>query len=119
MVAFLRMQVEAPALKGFFRMLLLSVLVDRPLHGYAVIEALKQGSGGQFKISEQAVYPALHRLEHQGLVSSTLSGFDGRTRRTYSITPDGRERLKAEWRTWGEFSAVVAKLAGGGRATVD
>jgi PadR family transcriptional regulator PadR len=104
------MQVDAPALKGIFHMLLLSILVDSPLHGYAVIDALKQGSCGQFQISEKSVYPALHRLEHQGFVGSSTSLVNGRTLRTYSITPEGRRHLKAEWRAWEEFSAVVAKL---------
>jgi PadR family transcriptional regulator len=109
------MQVETPALRNLFSMVLLSLLACRPLHAYAIIDTLRQGSRGQFKVSEQAVYPALHRLDHLGLVSSSLSMVNGRTRRTYSITPAGRDRLQAEREAWVEFVAVVAELTVGGR----
>lgn len=86
-VASLRMQLEAPALKGLFGMLLLSILADRPLHAYALIDALQEAGRSQFEFSAQSVNPALHRLEHLGLVSSVMSVVNGRKRRTYSITP--------------------------------
>jgi DNA-binding PadR family transcriptional regulator len=110
------MQVEAPALKGLFNMLLLSILADRPLHAYALIDALEQAGRGQFHFSAQAVYPALHRLEHLGVVSSSLSAFSGRTRRTYSITPQGRDQLTADWKAWEEFTAAIAALIDSRRA---
>ncbi len=115
----MRMQVEAQALKGLLNMLLLSVLAERPQHAYAVRDALRQGGGGQFRVAESAVYSALHRLEHLGLVSSSLSLVDGRTRRTYSITPAGQDQLDVDWKAWEEFSTVIAKLVTGGRPTLE
>jgi DNA-binding PadR family transcriptional regulator len=58
----------------------------------------------------------LHRLEHLGLVSGSLSVFSGRTRRTYSITPQGRDRLTADWKAWEEFTATVTALIDSRRA---
>jgi len=74
-------------------MLLLAVLADRALHGYAIVEALRQSGSDRFEVSERAVYPALHRLEHQGLVTSSWAVVNGRSRRTYEITAVGRDRL--------------------------
>lgn len=100
------MQVEAQALKELLNMLLLAVLADRSLHGYAVVDALKQ-CGHQFEIAERAVYPALHRLEHLGLVTSSWSVVGGRSRRTYGITTAGRDRLHSDRRVWEEFATAV------------
>jgi DNA-binding PadR family transcriptional regulator len=97
-------------------MLLLFVLADGPLHASAIIDALSEAGQGQFQVASAAVYPALHRLEHLGLVSSSLALFGGRTRRTYSITPQGREQLDADWKVWEEFTAAVAALAADRRA---
>jgi PadR family transcriptional regulator PadR len=108
------MQVETPALQGLFYMLLLSVLADRPLHAYAIIDTLEQASRGQFQFSAQSVYPALHRLEHLGLVSSSMSVFSGRKRRTYNITPQGRDQLTDDWKAWEEFTAAIAALVDSG-----
>lgn len=109
------MQVEAQALKGLFHMLLLATLVDSPLHAYAIQQALRR-CGGHFRVSDNSVYTGLHRLEHRGLVSSSLSVVNGRTRRTYSITPAGEHQLEADWEKWEEFTEVVRALVGGPRA---
>jgi PadR family transcriptional regulator len=104
------MQIEAPALKGLFYMMLLSILADQPMHAYAITATLQQGGRGQFQISDQSVSPALHRLEHLGLVSSSVSVVDGRTRRTYSITSEGRDQLAADVKGWEQFTAAIAAL---------
>src|SRR5437762_2472077 len=61
-VAFLRMRAEAQALKGHLDVLLLAALEAGPRHGYAVKEALREGSGGRFDLPTGTVYPALHRV---------------------------------------------------------
>ena len=91
-------------------MILLAVLAGRALHGYAVIAALRDGSGGRFELSEGAVYPALHRLEHLGLITSSWSVVDGRHRRVYRLTPAGRDKLSADRRAWLDFVAAVNGL---------
>ena len=80
-------------LRGHLDAVLLAVLADRPVHGYAVIEALRQRSGGAFDLAEGTVYPALHRFEREGLLSSTWHPEAGRPRRVYALTPRGADAL--------------------------
>ncbi len=65
-------------------------LEDGPRHGYAVKEALREGSGGRFDLPTGTIYPALHRLEEAGLIAGSWSTVDGRRRRTYQLTAAGR-----------------------------
>ena len=68
-------------LKGNLDLLLLSVLSSGPAHGYAIISALRDRSGGTFDLPEGTIYPALHRLEDAGLLVSTWDRAQGRRRR--------------------------------------
>lgn len=101
---------KAEALKGHLDALLLAVLEDGPQHGYAVIDALRAGSGGTFDLPTGTVYPALHRLERAGLVRSRWDVVAGRRRRTYELTPAGTQALHAERATWTRFSTAVSAL---------
>jgi len=99
-------------LKGHLDPLVLAVVADGPVHGYAVIEALKRRSGGAFALPEGTVYPALHRLERAGLLASAWTVAEGRRRRVYRLTAKGRRRLDAGRREWRSFArAVEAVLA--------
>jgi PadR family transcriptional regulator PadR len=104
---------EAQALKGHLDMLLLAALEAGPRHGYAVKEALREGSGGRFDLPTGTVYPALHRLEEAGLISGSWSVVEGRRRRSYRLTTAGRRRLAGERANWQEFSAAVVALLHG------
>jgi DNA-binding PadR family transcriptional regulator len=92
--------------------MLLASLEAGPRHGYAIIEALRAGSGGQFDLPTGTIYPALHRLERAGLVQATWAEAGGRRRRVYELTADGRRALDTERGTWREFSAAVTALLG-------
>jgi DNA-binding PadR family transcriptional regulator len=96
-------------------LLLLSVLARGPAHGYAVISALRAGSDGTFDLPEGSVYPALHRLERDGLLASRWSQADGgRRRRCYEITAAGAAALaakRAEWRTFARGMQAVLRWA--------
>ena len=94
-------------------MLLLAALSDGPRHGYAVKEALREGSGGRFDLPTGTVYPALHRLEAAGLIAGSWSVVDGRRRRTYRLTAAGRRRLVADRAGWRDFAAAVTALLEG------
>ena len=107
------MKAESQALKGHLDVLLLATLSDGPRHGYAVKEALRDGSGGRFDLPTGTVYPALHRLEDAGLITGTWSIVDGRRRRTYRLTAAGRRRLAADRANWREFAAAVTGLLDG------
>ena len=98
---------KAEELKGHLDGLILSVVSRGPLHGYAVIEALKARSGGQLALPEGTVYPALHRLEDDGLLKSEWSTASGRRRRVYSITRRGEKELGASRERWRLFANTI------------
>jgi DNA-binding PadR family transcriptional regulator len=97
-------------LKGHLDGMLLAALEPGPRHGYAIMEVLRAGSGGQFDLPTGTVYPALHRLERAGLVQAAWSEAGGRRRRVYELTPAGRRALDTERGTWRDFSAAVTAL---------
>jgi DNA-binding PadR family transcriptional regulator len=99
-------------LKGHLEMLLLSVLEDGPLHGYAMVERLRRRSAGVFQLPEGTIYPALHRLESAGLLVSEWSRHDGRRRREYVLSDAGREALAARTDEWTAFSDAVNSVIG-------
>jgi len=107
------MKPEAQALKGHLDGLLLATLADGPLHGYAVKDALREGSGGRFDLPTGTVYPALHRLEAAGLISGSWSVADGRRRRSYRLTPAGQRRLAEDRVNWREFATAISALLEG------
>lgn len=99
---------RAETLKGHLDGLVLAIVAAEPLHGYAVIERLKERSGGAFDLPEGTVYPVLHRLEADGLVTSAWANASGRRRRVYRITRRGRTALDTRREEWGRFSRAVA-----------
>jgi len=101
---------RAEALKGHLEGLLLAALEAGPRHGYAVIQTLRDGSSGQFDLPTGTVYPALHRLEAAGLVSSGWSVVSGRRRREYQLTDSGCRALAGQRSAWQEFSGAVSAL---------
>lgn len=98
---------RAETLKGHLDALILAVLADEPLHGYAVIEKLRTRSEGAFDLAEGTLYPVLHRLESDGLLSSAWSQASGRRRRVYRLTRRGRSALERQRAEWSGFAAAV------------
>lgn len=103
---------RAEQLKGHLDLLLLSVLARGPAHGYAVIAALRDGSSGAFDLPEGTVYPALHRLESEGLLASSWGDAGGRRRRVYRLTGAGAAALRARRREWETFAGSVRAVVG-------
>lgn len=101
------------ALKGHLDLLLLSVVATGPKHGYAVIEALRSASDDAFDLPEGTVYPALNRLEREGLLGSDWSVVQGRRRRTYHLTGAGRQALAEQRSGWEAFVVAVNQVVGG------
>jgi PadR family transcriptional regulator PadR len=97
---------KAEELKGHLDGLVLAVVAGDPKHGYAVIEALKQRSGGKLDLPEGTIYPVLHRLESNGYLSSTWSTV-GRRRRVYRLTRRGERELGDKRARWREFATTV------------
>jgi PadR family transcriptional regulator, regulatory protein PadR len=104
---------RAEVLKGHLDGLLLATLEAGPRHGYAVMEAVRAGSGGRLDLPTGTVYPALHRLERAGLIRSRWSTAAGRRRRSYELTAAGVRALAAERSQWREFSGAVSALLEG------
>jgi PadR family transcriptional regulator, regulatory protein PadR len=82
---------RADVLKGHLDLLLLAIVEDGPHHGYAVIEELRRRTDGAIDLPEGTIYPALHRLERAGLLTSAWSEVNGRRRRTYTRQSEGRK----------------------------
>jgi PadR family transcriptional regulator, regulatory protein PadR len=96
--------------KGHVELLLLSVLGNGPSHGYGMVDALRARSEGAFDLAEGTVYPALYRLERQGLVRSSWE--DGRTRRrrVYRLTRKGSAELRRERDAWERYAEAMQAL---------
>lgn len=92
--------------------MLLAVVDESPLHGYAVIERLRERSAGGFDLPEGTVYPALHRLEGAGLLRASWSNTGGRRRKTYSLTRKGRAALDRRRADWQAYSRAVGAVLG-------
>jgi DNA-binding PadR family transcriptional regulator len=98
---------------GHLDLLLLAALRGEPRHGYAVMEHVRTASGGRFDYPEGTVYPALHRLEADGMLKSRWSEVDGRRRRVYELTAKGSTALDSRRRDWERFSQSVAAVLEG------
>jgi PadR family transcriptional regulator len=101
------------AVKGHLDLLLLAELDRGPSHGYALIERLRQRSAGAFDFPEGTIYPALHRLEKGGLLTSRWSTGVARRRRIYSMRRRGRTVLEDQLREWRLFARAVERVVGG------
>lgn len=98
-------------LKGTTELLVLSVLEDARLHGYEIAQRIRESAAG-LALSEGALYPTLHRLEHRGaLTASWGAGEGGPRRRYYEITEAGRAQLAASRAEWDRFVAEVGAVA--------
>jgi PadR family transcriptional regulator PadR len=102
----------ADLLRGHLDGLLLAVLADAPGHGYELGQRLTHRSGGALGVPEGSLYPALHRLERGGLVTSSWSTGDGRRRRVYRLTRAGRRAVTRSRTEWRAFSVAVERVLG-------
>ena len=97
-------------LRGHLDALLLAALAIGPTHGYGVIGRMRHTSGGELELAEGTVYPALHRLEQEGLLSSATELSQGRQRRVYALTETGERALADRRSEWRRFSTVVTRM---------
>ncbi len=101
-------------LKGHLDAMVLAALEGGPAHGYAIIEAIRSRSGGTFDLPEGTIYPALHRLEQAGLLSSSwITSPNRRKRRVYALTRAGTGRLSEGRKAWSKFAKAVESSLGG------
>lgn len=96
--------------KGHLDLLLLGALETGPAHGYAIIRRLRDLSDSFFDLPEGSVYPALHRLEREGLLKSSWEQ-GSRPRRRYALTRRGKAELARQRHGWKAFSRAVNSVA--------
>lgn len=90
--------------------LVLAILARAHSYGYAIIQEVRELSGGALEWSEGMLYPVLHRMEDQGLIESFEErGDNGRKRKYYRLRPDGRRALAEERRQWDAVHAALTR----------
>lgn len=97
-------------MRGHLELLLLATLARGPAHGYLLIRRVRDRSGGTFALAEGSVYPALHKLERERLVSSRWSTGLKRRRRVYRLTRKGRKTLEEERREWRLLARAISAV---------
>ena len=99
-----------PILPGTLDLLILKAVSLGRLHGYGVLLRIEQISGGGLLIQQGALYPALYRLEHQGLIESEWGTSDNNRRaKYYRLTRTGRQRLGEETANWNRVAQAMAR----------
>jgi PadR family transcriptional regulator, regulatory protein PadR len=99
---------SAELLQGTLDLLILKVLCLEPMHGWAIAQRIRQLSQEVLRVNQSALYPALHRLEHQAWIEAEWGESENNRRaKYYSLTKAGRARLQAEEQSWGRLSAAV------------
>ena len=95
-------------LQGTLDLLILKAVSLGPLHGYGVLLRIQQISNDALQIQQGSLYPALYRLEHQGLIASQWGESENRRKaKFYRLTAAGRRRLQEEVAYWKRFSEAI------------
>ena len=102
---------KAELLQGTLNMLILKALSLGPLHGYGVIQRIRQMSDEMLSVEQGALYPALYRIEQKGWVSSKWDVNEtGRKAKFYRLTPAGRRQLAVEEESWNLLALAIMKV---------
>ena len=100
---------QADLLPGTLDVLILKAVSLGPLHGYGVLLRIEQITRGALLVEQGALYPALYRLEHQGLLDTEWGTSDNNRRaKFYTLTAAGRKRLREEMDSWNRLAAAMA-----------
>jgi len=104
---------QAQILPGTLDLLILKAVSLGPLHGYGVLLRIQQISGGALLIEQGALYPALFRLVHQGLLKASWGTSENNRRaKFYELTATGRKRLREEADSWTRLVSAMAAALG-------
>jgi transcriptional regulator len=102
---------QAEIMKGTLDLLVLKTLELEPRHGVGVADRIRQITNGTFVVRPGSLFPALHRLEEAGWLSSLWEPSENNRRaKYYSLTSGGRAKLKTEQRDWGRQVAAIARI---------
>jgi PadR family transcriptional regulator, regulatory protein PadR len=108
------MSVNKELMKGSTVILILSLLDRKPMYGYEMAKEMERLSSGLFTMKEGTLYPILHGLESDRDVETYWSETEGRKRKYYIITEQGRRKLGEKKREWSLFSSTVDRVLGEG-----
>ncbi len=98
-------------LQGTLDLLILRTLQTGPMHGWAISDRIQQISQDVLQVNQGSLYPALHRLEHQGWIKAEWGVSElGRRARFYRLTAAGRKQLDHETDAWSRFTAAIGRV---------
>jgi PadR family transcriptional regulator PadR len=98
-------------LPGTLDLLILRTLQTQPLHGWAISERIEQISQDVLQVNQGSLYPALHRLEHQGWIEAEWRVSElGRRAKYYQLTAAGRKQLTVEARAWERMATAIGRV---------
>jgi transcriptional regulator len=98
-------------LQGTLDLLILKTIAREPLHGWGIAKRIQLLSRDVLSVGQGSLYPALHRLEHQGWIVAEWKDSDlGRTAKVYSLTREGKKQMQRELENWDRLSSAVQLL---------
>ena len=98
-------------LQGTLDLLILKTLALEPMHGWGIVLRIQQISGDVLQVQPGSLYPALHRLEHQGWIGAKWADTEaGRRAKYYSLTRSGERQLARETRNWERVAGIIGRL---------
>ena len=99
---------QTDVLQGTLDLLIMRTLAPEPMHGWAIAQRIQQISDDLLRVQQGSLYPAVHRLEHQGWITAEWGASENNRRaRFYALTKAGRKQLEAEVEKWERLSAGV------------
>ena len=105
------MQIDRQFLKGSISLLLLNLLSRGEMYGYEIFQEASRRSGNAFEFKEGTLYPALHQLEKKGQIRSAWrTAENGRERKYYSLTPEGRKAAAEYEKQWQHLTGAIAAV---------
>lgn len=105
---------KSDLLQGTLDLLILRTLSDGAMHGWGISQRIQQISKDVLQVNQGSLYPALHRLEQQGLIEAEWGNSENnRQAKYYQLTRDGRRQLAEETRNWERISTAVARVLAG------
>src|SRR5580698_7186344 len=100
-------------LQGTLDLLILTVIALEPMHGWAIANRIRQMSKEALQVGQSALYPALHKLEHQGWIKAEWKVSENNRRaKYYSLTAAGRKKLASEADQWERLSTAISLIVG-------
>lgn len=111
------MDYDREFLTGTVGVLILSLLTERPMYGYEMLQEAERRSARAFQLKEGTVYPALHQMERDGLLKAAWrESPSGRSRKYYSLTAKGRRQAQSKRRQWASLAAAMRAMLGDAHA---